>query len=223
MARREQGEYQALLPAQGRLFVVSGPSGVGKDSVLTALFASSACPPGLLRCVTATTRAPRPGEMPGRDYFFLTRSEFEGRIAQGFFLEHAVYNGDRYGTPGGYVAQQRAQGHDVLLKIEVQGALQVRAAVPDAILIFLAPPCWKELERRLRSRATDDPAEVARRLAIAQEEMQAAPRYDYLVVNAKVEEAADALRAIVIAERCRIAKEGARHSVSCVGNDAPSA
>jgi len=195
---------QELLSTQGRLFVVSGPSGVGKDAVLAALFASETCPPGLLRCVTVTTRPRREGEEPGRDYLFLTRDEFEARIAQGFFLEHAVYNGHYYGTPGDYVEQQRAQGRDVLLKIEVQGALQVQARVPDAILIFLAPPSWEALESRLRGRNLDDPADVARRLAIARGEMQTAPRYDYLVINDRVEQAADTLRAILLAERCRI-------------------
>lgn len=186
--------------------MVSGPSGVGKDTVLAALLAPDACPPGLLRCVTATTRAPRSNEVEGLDYFFLTRPEFEKRIEQGFFLEHASYNEDYYGTPVDYVGRERAAGHDVLLKIEVQGALQVRANAPDAILIFLAPPSWDELERRLRSRASDDPERLKRRLDIAREEMRAARGYDYLVVNDLVEDAAAALRAIILAERCRIVK-----------------
>jgi len=196
-----------LLPKRGRLFVVSGPSGVGKDAVLSALFASVECPPGLLRCITATTRAPRPTEIPGRDYFFFSREEFEERIQSEFFLEHATYNGNYYGTPHDYPEQRRDEGDDVVLKIEVQGALTVKSRVPDAILIFLAPPSWEELERRLRSRATDDESEVCRRLEIARSEMAIARRYDYLVTNDLIEDAVATLRAIVLAERCRIEHE----------------
>lgn len=188
--------------------VLSGPSGVGKDTVLDALFAKAICPPGLQRCVTATTRQPRENEVDGLHYFFFTREEFEKRIAEGFFLEYALYGENFYGTPRHYVERERAEGHDVLLKIEVQGALQVKAAVPDAILIFLAPPSWEELERRLRERATDTPAQRKRRLETARREMEAAPRYDYLVVNDTVEQAAQMLRAIVLAERCRIVRLG---------------
>lgn len=196
-----------LVPRRGRLFVVSGPSGVGKDAVLSALFASVDCPPNLLRCVTATTRPPRPTEIPGRDYFFFTRDEFEDRIRAEFFLEHAVYNGNYYGTPHDYPEQRRDEGDDVVLKIEVQGALTVKSRVPDAILIFLAPPSWEELERRLRSRATDDEAGVLRRLEIARAEMAIAKRYDYLVKNELIDDAVAALRAIVIASRCQIERE----------------
>jgi guanylate kinase len=193
-----------LLSKRGRLFVVSGPSGVGKDAVLSALLASVDCPPRLLRCITATTREPRPTEIPGRDYFFFTRDEFERRIQSEFFLEHALYNGNYYGTPHDYPEQVRDEGGDVLLKIEVQGALTVKSRVPDALLIFLAPPSWDELERRLRSRATDNEAEVLRRLEIARVEMALAGRYDYLVTNDQIEHAVRSLSAIVLAERCRI-------------------
>src|SRR5207248_6555439 len=129
-----------LISKRGRLLVVSGPSGVGKDSVLAALFHSESCPSHLSRCVTATTRAPRQDEVPGRDYHFLTRSEFEEQIPRGFFLEHAVYNKSYYGTPAADVEAERERGNDVLLKIEVQGALRVRVLNPEAILIFIAPP-----------------------------------------------------------------------------------
>lgn len=198
--------YDRLTPPQGRLFVVSGPSGVGKDAVLATLFAAEDGPQNLLHCITATTRAPRPGEVVGRDYFFFSREEFEARIEKGFFLEHATYNGDYYGTPHDYPDAEREKGYDVVLKIEVQGALQVKARVPEAILIFLAPPSWNELERRLRSRATDDEAKVARRLAIARTEMRIAEEYDYLVINEEIEQAAATLSAIIRTERCRICK-----------------
>jgi len=189
---------------RGRLIVLSGPSGVGKDAVLAPLFAADACPPRLRRCVTATTREPRPGEIEGVDYFFLAREEFERRIAEGFFLEHACYAGRFYGTPRWWVDLERDRGNDVLLKIDVQGARQVRAAAPDAVLVFIAPPSLEELERRLRGRdGGADPADLARRLTIARDELALAPDYDYLVVNDSIGRAVEDLRAIVLAERLR--------------------
>jgi guanylate kinase len=191
--------------ARGSLFVLSGPSGVGKDAVLAPLFAAGTCPPRLRRCVTATTRAPRPGEIEGVDYFFLAREEFERRVAEGFFLEHAGYAGRLYGTPRWWVDTERDRGNDVLLKIDVQGARQVRAAAPDAVLVFLAPPSIDELERRLRGRDFGaDPGDLARRFAIAREELALSRDYDYLVVNDRLEVAVEALRSIVLAERCRV-------------------
>jgi guanylate kinase len=190
---------------RGRLIVLSGPSGVGKDAVLAPLFAAGTCPPRLRRCITATTRDPRPGEVEGVDYFFLSREEFERRIAEGFFLEHACYAGRFYGTPRWWVDLERDRGNDVLLKIDVQGARQVRAAAADAVLVFIAPPSLKELERRLRGREeAADPADLARRLAIARDELTLAPEYDYLVVNETIGQAVEDLRAIVLAERLRI-------------------
>ena len=189
---------------RGRLIVLSGPSGVGKDAVLAPLFAAGTCPPRLRRCITATTRDPRPGEVEGVDYFFLAREEFERRIAEGFFLEHACYAGRFYGTPRWWVDLERDRGNDVLLKIDVQGARQVRAAAADAVLVFIAPPSMEELERRLRRREeAADPADLARRLAIARDELALAPEYDYLVVNETIGQAVEDLRAIVLAERLR--------------------
>jgi len=189
---------------RGRLIVLSGPSGVGKDAVLAPLFAAGTCPPRLRRCITATTRDPRPGEVEGVDYFFLSREEFERRIAEGFFLEHACYAGRFYGTPRWWVDLERDRGNDVLLKIDVQGARQVRAAAADAVLVFIAPPSMEELERRLRRREeAADPADLARRLAIARDELALAPEYDYLVVNETIGQAVEDLRAIVLAERLR--------------------
>lgn len=194
-----------LLPRKGRLYVLSGPSGSGKDAVLNAMLGSQDAPPSLERCVTATTRPPRPGEVHGKDYWFLTRQEFEEGIAGGVFLEHAQYNGAWYGTPRRWVEERVAAGVDVLLKIEVQGALQVKKQWPEAILVFLAPPSWEELERRIRSRGADDDAAIRNRLAIARTEMEAAREYTYLIVNDVLTEAAATLRAIIIAERCRVA------------------
>jgi guanylate kinase len=192
-------------PARGSLFVLSGPSGVGKDAVLAPLFSAETCPPRLRRCITATTRAPRPGEIEGVDYFFLSGGEFQQRIGEGFFLEHASYAGRCYGTPRWWVEAEVAGGNDVLLKIDVQGALQVRSAAQEAVLVFIAPPSEAELERRLRGRDPDaDPEDLERRLAIAREELALACRYDYLVVNDRVEQAVEDLRAIIVAERCRL-------------------
>lgn len=200
-----------LLPGRGNLIVLSGPSGVGKDAVLAPLLAPESSLPRLRRCITATSRAPRPGEVEGRDYLFLSAEEFASRRETGWFLEHACYAGRSYGTPRAWVEAERAAGNDVLLKIEVQGALQVRAAAPDAVLVFLAPPTLAELERRLRGRDLGaDPEDLDRRLAIAREEMRLAPRYDYLVVNDRLPEAVERLRAIILAERVRIRPPGPR-------------
>src|SRR5581483_3232002 len=189
------------LPQHGRLFVVSGPSGVGKDTVLARLFTRVT---GAVRSVSATTRAPRPGEVEGRDYYFVSPAEFEAGIRAGRFLEYARYGEYLYGTPRDRVAEQRERGLDVILKIEVQGALLVKSLVPDAILIFLQPPSLEELERRLSARATDTEARIAERLAIARTELAALFQYDYLVTNDDLETAVETLRAILIAERCRI-------------------
>lgn len=185
----------------GRLFVVSGPSGVGKDAVLERLFAET---PGVVRSVSATTRAPRPGEVDGRDYHFLSREQFEAGIAGDFFFEYARYGENFYGTPREKVAEQRACGLDVILKIEVQGAQAVRLLAPDAVLVFIAPPSLEELERRLRGRGTDSEARIAERLAIAQSELACIPDYDYLIINNVLTKAVETLRAILVAERHRI-------------------
>lgn len=205
-AKPHRGDADALpsAPVRGKIIVFSGPSGAGKDAVLAPLFAAGTCPPRLRRCITATTRAPRAGEIDGVDYFFLAPEEFQKRLAEGFFLEHAGYAGRFYGTPRWWVEKEREFGNDVLLKIDVQGALQVREAAPEAVLIFVAPPSLPELERRLCTRdPCADPADLARRLAIARGELALAPRYDYLVINDVVERAVEDLRAIILAERCR--------------------
>lgn len=186
----------------GRLFVLSGPSGVGKDTVLEHLARIDS---GFAVCVTATTRAMRDGESEGHPYFFLSVAQFEDGLASGAFLEHARVNGGNYyGTPKAWVEQQVAAGVDVILKIDVQGGASVRQLAPEAVLVFLSPPSMDELERRLRFRGTETEEQIAVRLADAQMEIAASTHYDYRVVNNTVESAADQLRCILMAERCRI-------------------
>lgn len=190
-------------PARGRrgiLFVFTGASGVGKGSLRAA--AADA-----LRSVTysvsATTRARRAAETDGVDYHFLERAAFERMVERGEFLEYADYVGDRYGTPAAPVDAALAAGRDVLLEIELAGARQVKAARPEAVMIFIAPPSLAELERRLRGRGTDGEAKIQRRLARAREEIRALREFDYLIVNDRLEEAAETLRAVLAAERAR--------------------
>jgi guanylate kinase len=188
-------------PRLGRLFVVSGPSGVGKDTVLIAFHTIL---PDVMQCVTVTTRARRPGETEGDPYHFVSVADFRTMVERDAFLEYARVNGNMYGTPRSWVEEQRATGNDVLLKIDVQGGLTVRTKEKDAILIFLLPPSVQELERRLRARSTETEEQITTRLLDARSELQQMPNYDYVVVNDVVEEAADKVRAICLAERCRV-------------------
>ena len=193
----------------GLLLVVSGPSAVGKDTVLDALLS---CPDPALhaplrKCVTTTTRPPRPLERDGIDYSFVSATEFNALVAQDALLEYAEVHGNYYGTPRAYVAHERAAGTDVILKIDVQGGRAVKQKMPDAVLVFLQPPSLEELERRLRGRATENDEEIARRLLNARREMAQRRHYDYAVTNDSVDEAVDTIRAIVRAEHCRIVKE----------------
>jgi guanylate kinase len=191
----------AFTPRRGRLFVVSGPSGVGKDTVLGVFHTKQ---PDVRQCVTVTTRAPRPGESEGNPYHFVSVTQFRQMVEADAFFEYAQVNGNLYGTPRPWVDEQRAAGHDVLLKIDVQGGLTARTKARDAILIFLLPPSVEELERRLRARSTETEDQINLRLLDARSELQQMPNYDYKVVNESVEQAADEIRAIVIAERCRV-------------------
>ncbi|HEX3900776.1 MAG TPA: guanylate kinase [Mycobacteriales bacterium] len=177
-----------------RLTVLSGPAGVGKSSVGAALRASA---PHIWHSVSATTRPQRPGEVDGEAYFFLTPDEFEEMSKRGDLLEQAVYAGNRYGTPRGPVQEKLAAGVPVLLEIELQGARQVRTIDPDALLVFLAPPSWEELERRLRGRGTEDAEVIARRLAQAKVELAAEGEFDEVIVNTSIPEAAAALAALI--------------------------
>ena len=170
-----------------RLTVLSGPSGVGKGTVIAEIRRRH---PEVWLSVSVTTRPPRPGETDGVEYHFAGDEEFDRLVAEGAFLEHATYAGHRYGTPRGPVAERLAAGQPALLEIDLQGARQVRAAMPGALLVFLAPPGWDELVRRLTERATDDPATVRRRLDEARRELAHEDEFDVVVVNDSVGAAA---------------------------------
>ncbi|MBV8602191.1 MAG: guanylate kinase [Candidatus Eremiobacteraeota bacterium] len=187
----------------GLLFVVSGPSGAGKDTLVEALRENR---PTLRYSVSATTRAARAQERNGEHYFFVSQAEFERLRAEGGLLEWREYNGNLYGTPRDYVEKCLAEGYDVIMKPEVNGALAVKAAYPDAVLIFLVPDRFAYLRERLLARRTETNEEIARRLEIAQEEMHFLVRFDYIVVNAqdRSQEAVRDLEAILQAERFRI-------------------
>ena len=185
---------------KGKTFIISGPSGVGKSTVLSALFQGR---DDLYFSVSATTRAPRPGEKHGVDYHFIEPETFRQWIVDGEFLEYAEYVGNFYGTPKKYVDAAMEEGKDVILDIEIQGATQVHNLRPDVVRIFIAPPSWKELERRLTARGTDSPEKVQKRLLRAKVELQTADHYDYFVINDTVEDAVRELDAIMTAEHCK--------------------
>ncbi|MCI9406075.1 MAG: guanylate kinase [Oscillospiraceae bacterium] len=183
---------------KGLLLVFSGPSGVGKGTVLKEYLKAH---PNTAFSVSATTRSPREGEVHGRHYFFLSHEEFQSLIEKKGFLEHAQFAGNHYGTPRKAVEESLEKGIDVVLEIEVQGALQVKNQNPDAVLVFVMPPSFEELHRRLAGRGTEDAATVERRLSNAAREMEAAKQYDYIIVNQTVEEAASQLEQIVCAAK----------------------
>lgn len=177
-----------------KVFVITGPSGVGKGTLIRGLRGRV---PRLALSVSATTRAPRPGEEDGVAYHFLSDSEFEQRVAAGDFVEHAEYSGRRYGTLRSELERQLADGVPVVLEIEVQGARQMRDAVPDAVQVFIAPPSLDSLRARLVGRGTDDPEQVEARLGTAEREMAAQAEFAHVVVNDRLEESTDRLGAIV--------------------------
>ena len=187
---------------KGKLLVISGPSGAGKSTVV---FKAIEGRKDVCFSTSVTTRGPRPGEVDGREYFFVDFERFREMVENDELLEHAEYVANRYGTPRAYVEQRLNEGMNVILDIEVQGARQVRKKMPEAVLIFIAPPSLEELERRLRGRGTDTEAAIEGRLIRARQEFQEADFYDYLIVNDDVEKAAAKLNAIIEAEHCRFA------------------
>jgi guanylate kinase len=179
---------------RGLLIVISGPSGVGKDTLIRHLLELDS---NLRYSVSCTSRAPRPGEVDGVDYSFVSRDRFQRLIDEGAFLEHASYNGNLYGTLIERVEREREAGQDIVLKIEVQGAEQVRARVPDGVFIFLVPPSVDELVRRQMKRNTETSSDMEARRLIATREMEHASRYDHVVVNDQLERAVAEILAII--------------------------
>ncbi|HEY2201734.1 MAG TPA: guanylate kinase [Solirubrobacteraceae bacterium] len=180
-----------------RVFVITGPSGVGKGTLIRGLMEQLS---DLQLSVSATTRAPRPGEREGVDYHFLSREEFERKVSAGEFVEHADYAGRSYGTLRSELEGRVRAGAPVVLEIEVQGARQVRSSVPDAVQVFIAPPSLEVLRTRLIGRGTDDPEEVERRLRVAAEELTAQSEFAHVVINDRLEDALMQLAAIVAGE-----------------------
>jgi guanylate kinase len=180
--------------SEGRLFVITGPSGVGKGTLIRQLLERV---PELELSTSATTRPPRPGERDGIDYHFLSPAEFERRVAAGEFIEHAAYSGHRYGTLRAEVEPRLGSGTSVVLEIEVQGARQIRRTLPQAVQVFIAPPSARDLRKRLERRATDRSEEIERRLEAARDELDARAEFAHVIVNDEVERAARELVELV--------------------------
>ncbi|MDB5053750.1 MAG: gmk [Bacilli bacterium] len=189
-----------LNSGRGILMVLSGPSGVGKGTVCTALRKSTM---DLVYSVSATTRAPREGEIDGVNYFFKSKEQFLEMIANDELLEWAEYVGNYYGTPQQFVEETLASGKDVILEIEVQGALKVKKKFPEGVFTFLLPPSLDELQNRIETRGTESEETIRNRMSVAQEEIQLLEHYDYAIVNDQVETACRRIQSILIAERCR--------------------
>ena len=185
----------------GLLLVVSGPSGVGKGTLVKALMDRNS---RIRMSVSATTRAPRPGEIEGIHYFFKTEDEFKTMVDRGEFLEYIhVFGSKYYGTPRSFVEQQLENGYDVILEIDVQGAMKVKQAFPDAVLIFITAPSMSEIKSRLIGRGTETMEQVEKRFATAFEEIKMIPQYDYVIINDVIDVAVHHMEAILEAERCR--------------------
>jgi len=187
--------------SKGLLLVISGPSGVGKGTIRERIFEIF---PDLKYSVSVTTRLPRQGEREGEDYYFITKDKFKKMIEESRFAEWAIVYGEYKGTPLDFLVEQRQKGNDVLLEIDVQGALQIKSKFPEGIFIFIAPPSLEDLKKRLQRRKTETEEELEKRLEDALEEIGYIKNYDYLVVNEDLEVAVKKVESIIIAERCRV-------------------
>lgn len=186
---------------RGSLIVVSGPSGCGKGTVIQEFLKKHK---DAWLSISCTSRDPRPGDVPNESYFFISRDEFEEKIKNGEFLEYAEYNNNYYGTPKEHIEERLAKGIDVILEIEVQGALKVKELVPEAICIFIMPPSMKELKKRLVGRGTESKEKVLGRFKTAYQEINNVTRYNYVVTNDDVENAVAKMSAILLSEKCRV-------------------
>ena len=189
--------------ARGLLIVVSGASGTGKGTVCKKILNDL---PEVAYSISATTRAPRPGEVDGKEYYFLDVDEFKSWIADGKFLEYAEVYGNFYGTPLNKIEERLNRGEDILLEIDVQGALNVKKKCPEGIYIFLLPPSVEELKRRIEGRGTETPESLSRRLKNAVAEIKIGTEYDYVVVNDTIDNAVAQIKSIIAAERCKVAR-----------------
>ena len=189
--------------ARGLLIVVSGASGTGKGTVCKKILNDL---PEVAYSISATTRAPRPGEVDGKEYYFLDVDEFKSWIADGKFLEYAEVYGNFYGTPLNKIEERLNRGEDILLEIDVQGALNVKKKCPEGIYIFLLPPSLEELKRRIEGRGTETPESLSRRLKNAVAEIKIGTEYDYVVVNDTIDNAVAQIKSIIAAERCKVAR-----------------
>jgi len=188
---------------RGLLIVVSGASGTGKGTVCKKILDDL---PGIAYSVSATTRAPRPGEIDGKEYYFLSREDFKTWIAEEKFLEFAEVYGNFYGTPLNKIEERLNRGEDILLEIDVQGALNVKKKCPEGVYIFLLPPSLEELKRRIEGRGTETPESLSRRLTNAMVEIKIGLEYDYVVVNDTVDNAVAQIKSILTAERLKVAR-----------------
>lgn len=188
---------------KGILFVISGPSGVGKNSVLTSLLKDV---PGLCYSISATTRPPRKGEQNGVSYFFLTKEQFIDKVREGDFFEYEEYVGNLYGTPKDYIMKVVGEGKDVVMDIECRGAAEIKRKMPESVLIFLTPPSMEDLKARLIARSTDSPEVIEMRIKKAQLEMDEIGKYDYFVLNDKLDLAVDDVKKIIGAERLKVSR-----------------
>ena len=186
---------------RGTLIVISAPSGAGKGTVISKLLEKEN---NLWLSVSATSRAPRTNDIEGETYYFYSKEEFENKIKEGYFLEYAEYAGNYYGTPKKIIEEKLNEGIDVILEIEIQGAMQIKNLIPESIFIFIMPPTLEELKRRLVGRNTDSKEKIIERFKIAYKEINEVSKYNYVVVNDEVNNAVRKIQAIIKAEKCRV-------------------